>query len=193
MPADQMLIRPTAGRLTLFSLALTAVLSAATACASRETTTGSGSALAPSTNATSVSTPPPARTTAAPAANSKETAPVTTLRILVAGQTVTAELNDTPTAQDLARQLPLTITLDDFNNVEKVGALHQPLTMNGVPAGADPDINDIGYYAPTNGLVFYYGNVGYFNGIVRLGRLTAADMQLIQRQTGTFPITIQPG
>jgi hypothetical protein len=118
---------------------------------------------------------------------------VTTLRITVAGQTVTAELNDTPTAKDLARQLPLTITLGDFNNVEKVGELPRPLTMDGVPAGADPDINDIGYYAPSNGLVFYYGNVGYFNGIVRLGRLPAADMQLIQRETGNFTITIQQG
>ena len=118
---------------------------------------------------------------------------MTTLRITVAGQTVTAELNDTPTAQDLARQLPLTITLDDFNNVEKVGELPQPLTMDGVPAGADPEINDIGYYQPSNGLVFYYGDVGYFTGIVRIGHLSAADMQLIQRQTGSFSITIEPG
>jgi hypothetical protein len=46
---------------------------------------------------------------------------VTTIRITIGGETVTGELNDTPTAQDLARQLPLTITLDDFNGVEKVG------------------------------------------------------------------------
>ncbi len=121
----------------------------------------------------------------------QETHPVTTLRITIGGQTVTAELNDTPTAQDLARQLPLTITLDDFNNVEKVGELPQPLTMDGVPAGADPEINDIGYYRPTNGLVFYYGDVGYFNGIVRIGSLSAADMELIRSQTGNFTITIE--
>ena len=42
--------------------------------------------------------------------------------------------------------------------------------MAGVPAGADPNINDIGYYAPSDDLVFYYGDVGYFNGIVRIGR-----------------------
>ena len=116
---------------------------------------------------------------------------MTTLRITVAGQTVTAELNDTPTAQDLARQLPLTITLDDFNNVEKVGELPRPLTMHGVPAGADPEINDIGYYRPTNGLVFYYGDVGYFNGIVRIGSLSAADMEFIRSQTGNVTITIE--
>ena len=118
---------------------------------------------------------------------------MTTIRITVGGETVTGELNDNPTAQDLARQLPLTITLDDFNGVEKVGELPRPLTMDGVPAGADPDINDIGYYRPSNGLVFYYGDVGYFNGIVRIGRLSPTDMQLIRQQTGTFTINIEEG
>jgi len=118
---------------------------------------------------------------------------VTTIRITVGGQTITGELNDTPTAQDLADQLPLEVTLADFNGVEKVGELPQPLTMDGVPAGADPEINDIGYYRPSNGLVFYYGDVGYFNGIVRLGRLSTSNMQLIQRQTGSFAITIEAG
>jgi hypothetical protein len=118
---------------------------------------------------------------------------VTTIRITVGGETITGELSDNPTAQDLARQLPLSVTLADFSGVEKVGELPRPLTMAGVPAGADPEINDIGYYRPTNGLVFYYGDVGYYAGIVRIGRLAPADMQLIQRQTGTFTIDIDEG
>ena len=73
---------------------------------------------------------------------------VTTIRITVADQTITAQLADNPTAQDLAAQLPLTLTISDFNRVEKVAELPRPLTMDGVPAGDDPDINDIGYYAP---------------------------------------------
>jgi hypothetical protein len=48
--------------------------------------------------------------------------------------------------------------------------------MDGVPAGDDPEINDIGYYAPSGDLVLYCGDVGYWNGIVRIGRLDAADM-----------------
>ena len=65
--------------------------------------------------------------------------------------------------------------------------------MTGVPAGADPEINDIGYYRPTNGLVFYYGDVGYYDGIVRIGRLAPADMEVIRRQTGSFSATIEAG
>jgi hypothetical protein len=58
--------------------------------------------------------------------------------------------------------------------------------MDGVPAGADPDINDIGYYAPSRSLVFYYGDVGYWSGIVRIGRFNDRDIELIeQQQDGT--------
>ncbi|HSU37279.1 MAG TPA: cyclophilin-like fold protein [Propionibacteriaceae bacterium] len=83
------------------------------------------------------------------------------VRITVADQTITAQLADNPTAHDLIDQLPLTLAFADFNHVEKVAELPRPLTMDGVPAGDDPDINDIGYYAPSRSLVFYYGDVGY--------------------------------
>ncbi len=116
---------------------------------------------------------------------------MTTIRITIGGETITGELNDNPTAQDLADQLPVAVTLADFNGVEKVGELPRPLTMEGVPAGADPEINDIGYYRPTNGLVFYYGDVGYFNGIVRIGRLSASGMKIIRSRSGSFSINIE--
>ncbi len=116
---------------------------------------------------------------------------VPTVRITVADQTITAQLADNPTAQDLTDQLPLTLTFRDFNRVEKVAELPQPLTMDGVPAGDDPDINDIGYYAPSRSLVFYYGDVGYWNGIVRIGRFTDRDIALIRRQPDGFQVTIE--
>ena len=112
------------------------------------------------------------------------------VRITVADQTITAQLADNPTAQDLTDQLPLTLTFRDFNHVEKVAELPRPLTMDGVPAGDDPDINDIGYYAPSRSLVFYYGDVGYWTGIVRIGRFTDQDIELIERQPDGFQVTI---
>ena len=113
------------------------------------------------------------------------------IQISVAGRTTTAQLADNATGQDLARQLPLTLTIRDFNQVEKIADLPRRLTMDGVPAGDDPDINDIGYYAPSNNLVFYYGEVGYFRGIVRIGQISGQDMQLIKRQQDGTQITIK--
>jgi hypothetical protein len=117
-------------------------------------------------------------------------AAVTDIQISVNDQTFTAQLADNPTARDLSDQLPLTLRFRDFNRVEKIAKLPRPLTMEGVPAGDDPEVDDIGYYAPSGDLVLYYGDVGYWNGIVRIGRLDAEDMSLIERQPDGFELTI---
>jgi hypothetical protein len=143
---------------------------------------------------------PPASPTAAPSSiqlpagqPTTEESNVPTVRITVADQAITAQLADNPTARDLTDQLPLTLTFRDFNRVEKVAELPSALSMDGVPAGDDPDIKDIGYYAPSRSLVFYYGDVGYFNGIVRIGRLADRDIELIERQPDGFQVTIERG
>jgi hypothetical protein len=120
-------------------------------------------------------------------------AAVTDIQITVNDQSFTAQLAENPTASDLVDQLPLTLRFRDFNRVEKIAKLPRPLTMDGVPAGDDPEINDIGYYAPSGDLVLYYGDVGYWNGIVRIGRLDAQDMSLIERQPDGFELTIDRG
>jgi hypothetical protein len=68
----------------------------------------------------------------------------TPIKITIADTVVTARLADNATARDLAAQLPLTLTFKDFNQVEKIAALPRRLSLDGVPAGADPDIGDIG-------------------------------------------------
>jgi hypothetical protein len=62
--------------------------------------------------------------------------------------------------------------------------------MDGVQAGDDPFPRDIGYYNPSGDLVFYYGDVGYFNGIVRIGKFDG-HMDAITSQTGDFTATIE--
>ena len=114
----------------------------------------------------------------------------TPIKITIADTVVTARLADNATARDLATQLPLMLTFKDFNEVEKVATLPRRLSMDGVPAGADPDIGDIGYYAPAGALVFYYGDVGYWDGIVCIGRFDTT-MDLIEHQDDNFQVTIE--
>lgn len=107
------------------------------------------------------------------------------------GETVLeGRLRDSPTARDLRAQLPLELEFRDLNSVEKIARLPHELTMDGVPEGDDPEPNDIGYYAPTGDLVLYYDDVGYWDGIVRLGVFTS-DMDPIRNQAGTFTAIIQ--
>ena len=116
---------------------------------------------------------------------------VTTIHITVGDRSITAQLADNPTAQDLADQLPLTLTFRDFNGVEKIAELPRPLTTKGVPEGDDPEITDIGYYAPDNNLVLYYGVVGYWDGIVRIGRFDSNDVDFIREQPDGFAVMIE--
>jgi hypothetical protein len=166
-----------------FSVALLVLLAVLTAGCAADT---AGTAPPPPATTPTASSEPPSSQP-----NTEEPGTVTTIRITVADQSITAQLADNPTAQDLANQLPLTLTISDYNLVEKVAELPRPLTTDGVPAGDDPDINDIGYYAPSRSLVFYYGDVGYWNGIVRIGRFTDRDIELIEQQPDGFQVTIE--
>lgn len=112
------------------------------------------------------------------------------ITITIGDRVLQAHLWDNPTANDLADQLPLTLTFDDYGGVEKTGALPRPLTMTGVPRGDDPEPFDIGYYQPGGVLVLYYRDVGYWNGIVRLGRFDDPD-DVVRSQRTAFPAEIR--
>ena len=118
---------------------------------------------------------------------------VTSLTLTVDGRTVTARLDDNPTAAHLVRLLPLTLRFSDVNGVEKVATLPEPLTMQGVPRGADPEPDDLGYYAPAGVLVLYYDDVGYFDGIVRLGRIDPDDMAFLRERADGAEATLDAG
>lgn len=140
----------------------------------------SSGATSPSPTSDGAETPQPER----PASG------VTLIRVAVGGRTFAAELYDNPTAHDLADQLPVTITLDDLHGLEKTGPLPRALTTEGVPRGSDPDVNEIGYYAPGQDLVFYYGDVGYYDGIIRIGRFTTSIDSLRDESDG-FSATVE--
>lgn len=106
------------------------------------------------------------------------------ITVTIGGSTYAATLADNPAARDLAAQLPLTLTFRDYNRVEKIATLPRVLSTHGLPAGADPDVNDIGYYAPTGDLVLYYGSVGYWDGIVRLGILPDGMPEIASQPDG---------
>ena len=114
----------------------------------------------------------------------------TPIRVIIEDTVLPGRLLDNATARDLIAQLPLTLTFRDFNSVEKIAQLPRKLSMDDVPAGDDPFPHDIGYYNPSGNLVFYYDDVGYFTGIVRIGQFDSS-MDVIVSQTSTFSARIE--
>jgi len=113
------------------------------------------------------------------------------IQITVGDQRFQATLSDSAAGRDLAAQLPLTIEMIDHGSVEKTGPLPLPLSLDGQPDGADPDVGDVGYYAPGNNLVFYYGDQSYFRGIVVLGRLVGDAATRLAHLDGSITATVQ--
>jgi hypothetical protein len=113
------------------------------------------------------------------------------IHITVGDQRLPATIFDSAAGRDLIAQLPLTIDMSDHGAVEKTGPLPLPLSVAGQPDGADPDVGDIGYYAPGNDLVLYYGNQSYHPGIVIIGRLDGDAASRIADMTGAVTSTVE--
>lgn len=104
---------------------------------------------------------------------------------------VGAELYDHPVAGELAELLPLGLVFTDFNQVEKVAPLDRPLHLRGVPDTDPPGPGEIGYHAPTQGIILYYASQGRWPGLVRRGRFSY-DLSALQALPDRTRIRIAP-
>jgi hypothetical protein len=114
------------------------------------------------------------------------------IRIVANGQCFTAVLEDSETARDLVSLLPIEVTLDDYNQTEKVADLPRRLSTAGAPDGTAPVVGDIAYYAPWGNLAIYYRDFAYSRGLVRLGRLQGDTSALGDMGPGKARIEIVP-
>lgn len=169
----------------LVRLGVLTLLVTVAACTSTSPRPGGGGA---DTSAPAASLPTPGKSP-----HTDETMGETTMQITitVGGESLTATLTDSHAGRDLLAQLPVTVDMVDHGGVEKTGSLPQPLSLEGQPDGADPDVGDLGYYAPGHDLVLYYGDQSYFPGIVVLGRLDGDAAQRIAQLRGPVTATVQ--
>jgi hypothetical protein len=129
-------------------------------------------------------------TSAAPPGGDAGTSDGTPIRITLGDTELTARLNDTATARDLAAQLPLTLTFRDHNGVEKTAPLPRALSLDGASRSHDPAAGHIGYWAPDHDLVLYYDDAPAFDGIVRIGDIDG-DVETLERWSGDFQATVE--
>lgn len=101
---------------------------------------------------------------------SKTKAQTMKIRLIINGHSTTATLDDNATARDFLSMLPLTLTLEDYASTEKIAYPSRKLSTQGAPAGIDPEVGDITYYAPWGNLALFYKDFGYSSGLIRLGR-----------------------
>ena len=111
------------------------------------------------------------------------------IRLTINGRETTATLDDNATARDFLSLLPLTLTLEDHASTEKIAYPPKKLSTQGAPAGIDPEVGDIAYYAPWGNLALFYKDFGYSAGLIRLGRFDAGLEAISVR--GKLKVTIE--
>lgn len=93
------------------------------------------------------------------------------IRMTINGRPVTATMLDNATARDFLSLLPITLKLEDYASTEKIAYPPRKLSTEDAPAGIDPEVGDITYYAPWGNIAIFYKDFGYSRGLVRLGRI----------------------
>ncbi|MET7477047.1 cyclophilin-like fold protein [Streptomyces sp. NPDC005648] len=94
-----------------------------------------------------------------------------TLRLTIDGHPATATLNDSAAARDFAALLPLTVSLSDFHETERIADLPRRLSTKGAPDGAEAKAGDLAYYAPWGNLAVFYRDFPHSDGLIILGRV----------------------
>ncbi|MNB97404.1 hypothetical protein D3C76_836530 [compost metagenome] len=110
------------------------------------------------------------------------------IRMTMAGQIITASLEESDSARDFFAMLPLTLPFENYAETEKIAYLPGKLTTQTAPEGIDPQVGDIAYYAPWGNLAIYYRDFGYSSGLIRLGRITSGLDALTAQPSGTLTI-----
>lgn len=105
-------------------------------------------------------------------------------------QEIFITLNDSKASADLVTMLPATLQFRDYSSTEKVSDLPRKLTTSGSPAGFDPSVGDLTYYAPWGNLAIFYRDFGYSNGLVSLGWLESG-IEILAAKQGEFSVRIE--
>lgn len=111
------------------------------------------------------------------------------VRITIGEKLVTATLTDSEAARDFVSLLPLTLVLEDHAKTEKISYLPRKLSTSGAPAGSDPSVGDIAYYALWGNLAIYYKDFGYSGGLAILGKIDG-DVEAF-KAPGSIKATIE--
>lgn len=93
------------------------------------------------------------------------------IKITIGNDEITATMDDNAAAKDFISLLPITLSLEDYNGIEKISDIPKKLSTTGTPQGHDPSVGDICLYAPWGNLAIFYKDFGYSNGLVLLGKI----------------------
>lgn len=131
--------------------------------------------------------PDPSAMTSAPQGTKEET-PVETRRITMKtadGKALVFHLNDSPAADSLYAQLPLTVELQNYSDNEKIFYPPEKLDVGDSIKTSTGKAGTLAYYAPWGDVVFFYGPYRPGGDLYELGTFDEAMVREVEK--------LQPG
>ncbi len=110
------------------------------------------------------------------------------LQVQCGTATVVYALNDSAAADALCRQLPLTLTVEDYSTNEKIFYPPQALETSGTPV-AEGGAGVLAYYAPWGDVVMFYGDFAANDSLYALGQVVSGGEQ-IGSLSGTITVSL---
>lgn len=102
------------------------------------------------------------------------------MKITIGNQTCTATMEDNAAAKDLLSRLPIEITLNDFNNTEKIFYPDPALNTTGVKGGCAPVPGDITIYAPWKNVAIFYKSWTLSDDLIKIGHIDGYGIEALQ-------------
>lgn len=127
--------------------------------------------------------------TPAGASRSPSKDPSMKIRLIVGEQVATATLYDNATAKDFASLLPLSLTMTDYDTIERVSDLPRKLSTQGAPEGMAPVAGELTHYAPWGNLAIFIKPRSYSRSLLPLGKID--DGLAIVSQPGPYKMRIE--
>ena len=103
------------------------------------------------------------------------------------GNTTVFELNNSPAARDLYAQLPLSITVENYSDNEKIFYPPKKLNITDTPLADGGRAGTLAYYAPWGDVAMFYRGFSSAPGLYELGHVTSGS-ENISEMTGTIQI-----
>lgn len=111
------------------------------------------------------------------------------IQVQIGNQQAEVVLHDHEAAQALLAQLPLTLTLEDFNRTEKIATLPKPLKPGNAPTSCTPTRGTFAYYIPWGNICFFYRDFRASQNLIPLGTVQGDAIQLFE-QSAPFTVTL---
>jgi hypothetical protein len=93
------------------------------------------------------------------------------IRLTVGGRSATATLYDNPAALDFGAMLPLSLTMEDYDTIERVSDLARKLSTRDAPDGMAPVAGELTHYAPWGNLAIFLKGRSFARNLLPLGRV----------------------